>query len=169
MNKLRALFVVQLKAMLFSFRPGGRSKKRAASGAGILALMAGLACYLSVSYSILFSAQLSEIGQLPLLLVFMPVMAVLVGFFFTLFAAQGDARSAHLILYPDARPNPGSLFGEPGVYPLCHTPLRRGLLDLRRGGGNLVLPAPAVRRLLFGPDPNLSVPHLRLCPGLVQQ
>lgn len=89
MNKLRALFVVQLKAMLFSFRPGGRSKKRAASGAGILALMAGLACYLSVSYSILFSAQLSEIGQLPLLLVFMPVMAVLVGFFFTLFAAQG--------------------------------------------------------------------------------
>ena len=89
MNKLRALFVVQLKAMLFSFRPGDRSKKRAVSGAGILVLMAALACLMSVNYSMLFAAQFSRIGQLPLLLVLMPILAVLIGFFFTLFAAQG--------------------------------------------------------------------------------
>lgn len=89
MGKFKALLVLQLKAMLFSFHVGGRSKRRAFSGVGVLLLMGGLAFYLSATYSFLFASQLSPVDMLPLLILMMPVMAVVVGLFFTLFSAQG--------------------------------------------------------------------------------
>ncbi len=89
MGKFRALLALQLKAMLFSFHVGGKSKRRAFSGAGVLLLMGGLALYLSATYSFLFAAQLAPLGMLPLLILMMPVLAVVAGGFFTLFSAQG--------------------------------------------------------------------------------
>lgn len=88
MRKLRALVGLNLKAMLLSFRVGG-GKKRTYSGVGALALMGFLSLYLSGTYSFLFAMQLKQVGMLPLLMMLMPVLAVLAGFFFTVFAAQG--------------------------------------------------------------------------------
>lgn len=75
--------------MLCSFRVGGGGKKRAFTGVGALLLMAALALYLSGTYSFLFAAQLKQVNLLPLLIMMMPVLAVVAGLFFTVFAAQG--------------------------------------------------------------------------------
>ena len=88
MRRFWALLGLSLKAMLYSFRVGG-GKKRAFTGAGALLLMGGLALYLSGTYSFLFAAQLRRVDMLPLLIMMMPVLMVLAGFFFTVFAAQG--------------------------------------------------------------------------------
>lgn len=89
MGKFRALLGVSFKAMLFSLRVGGNSRRRAFTGVGAMALMGGLALYLSGTYSFLFAAQLAPMGMLPLVVMMMPVLAVAAGLFFTLFAAQG--------------------------------------------------------------------------------
>lgn len=89
-RKFRALVWLNLRAMLSSLRlGGGKRRRRAATGAGALVFIAALAAYLSGTYSFLFAAQLAQVDALPLLWLLMPVMAVAVGFFFTLFAAQG--------------------------------------------------------------------------------
>lgn len=85
MTKFRALLWLNLKGMLTSFRMG---RKRTA-GVGALALMAGLALYLSGLYSYLFAQQLAPTGQFSLLFLLMPVLALGFGVLYTVFAVQG--------------------------------------------------------------------------------
>lgn len=87
MTKFLALLNVSFRAALSGMRTG--RKKRSASGLGALALLAGLSLYISGVYSSLFAKQLEPVGEMPLLLVFMSLGAVLLGFFFSLYAAQG--------------------------------------------------------------------------------
>lgn len=91
MHKFKALVVLNLKAMLNSFRFGGKkkSKAHAASGIGAIALMAFLGLYLSGIYSFLFASQFAPIGMVHLVIMMMAVLAVVMGLMFTIFAAQG--------------------------------------------------------------------------------
>lgn len=89
MRKFRALFIVNLKAALSSFRFGGRKRKRAASGAGALVLLAVLALYLSGVYSFTLVVQLAPIGMAHLVVLLMAVLATAMGTLFTALAAQG--------------------------------------------------------------------------------
>ena len=91
MHKFKALVVLNLKAMLNSFRFGGRKKGkvRAASGIGAIGLMAFLGLYLSGVYSFLFASQFAPIGMVHLVIMMMAVLAVVMGVMFTIFAAQG--------------------------------------------------------------------------------
>lgn len=101
MRKFLVLAGLSFRSMLCSLRVGGGSKKRVFTGAGTLALMAVLALYLSGTYSFLFASQLRRAGMLPLLIMMMPVLAVVAGFFFTVFAAQGvvfGGRDSDLML-----------------------------------------------------------------------
>lgn len=87
MADFRALLWLNFKALLSTMRVG--RKKRSFSGLGALALVAGLSVYISGLYSSLLARQLAPVGALPMLLVLMSLVAVLLGFFFSLFAAQG--------------------------------------------------------------------------------
>ena len=89
MRKFRSLLSLNFRAMLTTFRFGGRKSGRHATGAGALLLLAGLSLYLSGVYSFLFAAQLAQVGQLSLLLPIMSLLAVVMGVLFSLFAAQG--------------------------------------------------------------------------------
>ncbi len=90
MTKFRALLVINLKAMLLTASGGGRrSRRRAMSGLGVLALLAFLALYLSGTYSFAFAVQLAQVGMLDLLLMMMPVLVVVMGVMYTVFAVQG--------------------------------------------------------------------------------
>lgn len=100
MRKFLVLTKVQLRALLTSFRVGGR-RSRAFSGWAALGLMAGLCLYISGMYSFALGGQLAEAGHLELLLLLMPAMAVMAGLIFTVFAAQGvvfGGRDADLLL-----------------------------------------------------------------------
>ncbi|MBM6925764.1 ABC transporter permease [Pseudoflavonifractor phocaeensis] len=87
MANFRALLWLNFRSLLSTMRVG--RKKRSYSGLGALALVAGLSVYISGVYSSLLARQLAPVGALPLLLVFMSLVAVVLGFFFSLFAAQG--------------------------------------------------------------------------------
>lgn len=89
MGKFRALLLLNLKAMLSSFRVGGRKKARQASGLGTLVMMAIIAVYFSGLYSFNFASQLAKVNMLPLLFLIISVMAVIMGVIFTIFGAQG--------------------------------------------------------------------------------
>ena len=91
MHKFKALVVLNLKAMLNSFRFGGRTrgKLKAASGIGAMALMAFLGLYLSGIYSFLFASQFAPIGMVHLVIMMMAALSVIMGVVFTIFAAQG--------------------------------------------------------------------------------
>lgn len=91
MHKFKALVVLNLKAMLSAVRFGGRrkSKLRAVSGVGAMALVAFLGLYLSGVYSFLFASQFAPLGMVHLVLLMMPVLAVVMGLIFTVFGAQG--------------------------------------------------------------------------------
>lgn len=100
MRKFLILARVQLRTLLVSFRVGG-SRKKAASGWAALLLMAVLAAYISGAYSFALGGQLAETGQLNLLMLLMPAMAVMIGLVFTAFAAQGvvfGGKDADLLL-----------------------------------------------------------------------
>jgi len=92
MAKFLALLKLNFRALLSAMRVG--RKKRSFSGIGALALLAGLSLYISGVYSSLLAGQLAAVGALPLLLVLMSLVAVLLGFFFSLFAAQGVVYGA---------------------------------------------------------------------------
>ena len=79
MRKFRSLLSLNFRAMLTTFRFGGRKSGRHATGAGALLLLAGLSLYLSGVYSFLFAAQLAQVGQLSLLLPIMSLLAVVMG------------------------------------------------------------------------------------------
>ena len=87
MANFRALLWLNFRSLLSTMRVG--RKKRSYSGLGALALVAGLSVYISGVYSSLLARQLAPVGALPLLLVLMSLVAVALGFFFSLFAAQG--------------------------------------------------------------------------------
>lgn len=89
MRKFRVLVLLNLRAMLTSFRVGGRKRRRAASGVGALVLLAGLGLYISGLYSFLFAEQLAPMGMVHLVVLLMSVIAVAMSFFFSAFAAQG--------------------------------------------------------------------------------
>lgn len=90
LRQFRALLSVQLKAALsVGTGMGRRSRKKTFSGISVMAVMAGLCAYLSGLYSFLFASALAPAGQLAVLFLIMPVLAVVLGTFFTLFAAQG--------------------------------------------------------------------------------
>ena len=87
MAKFLSLLKLNFRALLSAMRVG--RKKRSFSGMGALALLAGLSLYVSGVYSAMLAGQLAAVGALPLLLVLMSLVSVLLGFFFSLFAAQG--------------------------------------------------------------------------------
>ena len=92
MAKFLSLLKLNFQALLSAMRVG--RKKRSFSGMGALALLAGLSLYVSGVYSAMLAGQLAAVGALPLLLVLMSLVAVLLGFFFSLFAAQGVVYGA---------------------------------------------------------------------------
>lgn len=87
MAKFSALLWLNFRALLSTMRVG--RKKRSFSGMGALALIAGLSIYVSGVYSAMLAGQLAAVGALPVLLVLMSLVSVILGFFFSLFAAQG--------------------------------------------------------------------------------
>ena len=87
MAKFLALLKLNFRSLLSAMRVG--RKKRSFSGIGALALLAGLSLYISGVYSAMLAGQLAAVGALPLLLVLMSLVSVMLGFFFSLFAAQG--------------------------------------------------------------------------------
>lgn len=87
MRKFKALLVLNLKAMLSSFRFGG--KRKAISGVGAAAFLAFIGLYLSGTYSFLLASQLAPLGMVRLVVLMMPVMVVGMGLVFTVFATQG--------------------------------------------------------------------------------
>lgn len=90
MKKFKALFVVNLKAVLLSSSMGGRGgTKRKVTGLGLLVLLAFLALMLSCSYSFAFAFQLAPLGMAGLVLSLMAVLATAMGTMFTVFAVQG--------------------------------------------------------------------------------
>lgn len=90
MRKYVALIKVNLFAMLATFSGGrGKTKKRAASGIGAIALMAFLALYMSTVYSFMFAQALAPAGMLHLIPVLIAVMSFIMSLMFTCFAASG--------------------------------------------------------------------------------
>jgi hypothetical protein len=90
MSKLKALVILNLRAMLNALRFTGRGKKgRAATGIGAMVLLGFFGLYLSSTYSFLLSSQLAPLGMIRLVVLIMPVMVVGMGLMFTVFAAQG--------------------------------------------------------------------------------
>ena len=87
MANFPALLRLNFRALLATMRVG--RKKKSFSGLGALALLAGLSVYVSGVYSSMLAGQLAPVGALPVLLVLMSLVAVVLGFFFSLFAAQG--------------------------------------------------------------------------------
>lgn len=89
MGKFKALFVVNLKAMLLTSTNTRGKGKRQMSGIGTLALMAFLALYLSATYSFTMATQLAKVGMQELVLMMMPVLVAGMGVMYTAFAVQG--------------------------------------------------------------------------------
>lgn len=90
MAKFRALFIVNLKAVLLSSSMGGRgSARRRVTGVGLLALLAFLALVMSCSYSFAFASQLAPLGMAGRVLSLMAVLATAMGTLFSVFAVQG--------------------------------------------------------------------------------
>lgn len=91
MRKLRALLVLNVKAMLSASVSLGsrRKKRRAVSGLGALVVLALLALYLSGTYSFLMVSQLAPVGMSYVVILVMPVLAVGMGTLFTVFASLG--------------------------------------------------------------------------------
>lgn len=89
MAKFKALFLVNLKAVLLSSSAGGRNARRKVTGLGLLALLAVLGLAMSCSYSFAFASQLAPLGMAGLTLSLMAVLATAMGTIFTIFAVQG--------------------------------------------------------------------------------
>ena len=90
-KKFRALLLVNLRSMLLTSTRGGGGwrGKRALSGGGLLALIAFLALYVSVTYSSLMVSQLAPLGLEYLAVVIMGMLSVVMGTMYTVFAVQG--------------------------------------------------------------------------------
>ena len=90
MKKFLALLKVSVKSMLLSSTNSrGRSRKRAASGAGAVLLIAFLGLYLSGFYSFMLMQVLSPAHMEVLVFIFMGMGALVGGLLFTAFAVKG--------------------------------------------------------------------------------
>lgn len=92
MRKLWVLLKLNFRVMLraFSFQSGTRkSKKKAATGFGALALMAFLSLYLSATYGFALTRMLAQYGAAELALPLMAIIAGLMSLMLTIFAASG--------------------------------------------------------------------------------
>lgn len=102
MTRFWALMKVSFLSMLRTFSVGGgRNKKKAISGFGALAIMAGVSVYISGVYSFLLASMLAPAGMLNLLPMLMAVMTVVMAFMFTVFVSGGvifGGRDSDLVL-----------------------------------------------------------------------
>ena len=90
MKKFLALMKVSVKSMLLSSSGvGRRSRKKAASGLGAIALIAGLMLYISGLYSWLLMEVLAPMNMEVLVFIFMGIGALAGGLLFTTFAVKG--------------------------------------------------------------------------------
>ena len=89
MRKWKALIALSLKSMLSTLNLRGRGKKKPVSGIAALALLAFIAVYISGVYSSMIAAALAPVGLAHLVILLMSVLAVVLCFTFTIFAAQG--------------------------------------------------------------------------------
>jgi len=90
MNKFFALMKVSVKSMLLSStNTRGRSRKKAASGVGAMALIAFLGLYLSGLYSFMLMDVLAPLHMEVLVFIFMGMGALVGGLLFTTFAVKG--------------------------------------------------------------------------------
>ena len=90
MKKFFALLKVSVKSMLLSTSGMGRkSRKKAASGAGAILLIACLGLYMSGMYSSLLMSALAPVHMEVLVFIFMGMAALVGGLLFTTFAVKG--------------------------------------------------------------------------------
>ena len=90
MKKFFALLRVSVKSMLLSSTNArGNSRKKAASGAGAVVLIAFLGLYLSGFYSFMLMQVLAPMGMEVLVFIFMGMGALVGGLLFTTFAVKG--------------------------------------------------------------------------------
>ena len=90
MKKFLALMKVSVKSMLLSSSGvGRRSRKKAASGLGAMALIAGLMLYISGLYSWMLMDVLAPVNMEVLVFIFMGMGALVGGLLFTAFAVKG--------------------------------------------------------------------------------
>ena len=90
MKKFLALMKVSVKSMLLSSTNSrGRSKKKAASGAGVILLIACLGLYMSGMYSSMLMSVLAPAHMEVLVFIFMGMGALAGGLLFTTFAVKG--------------------------------------------------------------------------------
>ena len=90
MKKFFALLKVSVKSMLLSSSNMGRkNRKKAATGVGVVLLIAGLGLYMSGLYSSILMQVLAPLQMEVLVFVFMGMGALVGGMLFTAFAAKG--------------------------------------------------------------------------------
>ncbi len=90
MKKFFALLKVSVKSMLLSSSNMGRkNRKKAATGVGVVLLIAGLGLYMSGLYSSMLMQVLAPLQMEVLVFVFMGMGALVGGMLFTAFAAKG--------------------------------------------------------------------------------
>ena len=90
MKKFLALMKISVKSMLLSSSGvGRRSQKKAASGLGAMALIAGLMLYISGLYSWMLMDVLAPVNMEVLVFIFMGIGALAGGLMFTTFAVKG--------------------------------------------------------------------------------
>ena len=141
MRELRLLVGVSFRQMLHTFATG-QGKKKNATAAGAVGLMAFLALYISGLYSWLMGELLEEAGVLEFLLPVMTLLAVAVSLVFTFFAASGIIFSGKdTDLIRDALQDERPLSGEPSVCWPLDDPVGSGWLYLRREKGSPLFPA----------------------------
>ncbi|MDL2325088.1 hypothetical protein LJC61_08100 [Ruminococcaceae bacterium OttesenSCG-928-A16] len=88
MKPFWALLKVNFKSLLLTSVNLGRGKRKAASGIGAFAIMAGLMLFLSSTYSFMLAAQTAPFGRLDIMLMYMLTMAIIAPLVFTFYAAQ---------------------------------------------------------------------------------
>ena len=89
MKKFFALLKVSVRSMLLTSAGTRRSKKKAATGVGALALIAFIGLYMSGMYSSLLMQVLAPIHMEALVFIFMSMGALAGGLLFTVFAVKG--------------------------------------------------------------------------------
>lgn len=101
MKKFFALIGISLKSMLLSSSGFGKKRKKAFSGLGVIAIIAGLGLYVSGLYSYLLLEILAPLRMESLLFIFMGLAALFSGVMFTTFAVKStvfEGRDNDLML-----------------------------------------------------------------------
>lgn len=90
MKKFRALLSLSLRSMLLTSAGKSRGKrKKAASGLGVMVVMAFLALYISGVYSVMLMEVLAPVGMESMVFIYMGMVALLGGLLYTTFAVKG--------------------------------------------------------------------------------